>query len=168
MGEAQGRSIVKHYASFWRCFHEAEEAKRVTIWRVMGGSRLASAASDDILWLFTDGRKCRSKLDDDELPVGGVVDSLGYLAEVFTIRRVVRHKFGIFELRADCIDERSARLCPPLIIDDIVRPAGHAKEKQIGSLRQGAWMLREDVADQLCARLRRDAPEAYYTVFGES
>lgn len=94
------------------------------------------------------------KLDEDDWPVD-VVETAAYLGEVFTVQRVVPEPVGDFEL---CVPLR-----PPIPIDDIVRPPGHGPDVPIGSLRQGAWRLRDELADQLC----RDSPGVYESLFGQ-
>ena len=86
-----------HFASFWKFFDDNDEALTVDGWRIKGGSRLADAIVDDLLWLFPSGVKCRSKLDEDEWPAD-IVETAAYLAEVFTVRRVVPEQVGDFEL----------------------------------------------------------------------
>lgn len=154
-----------HFASHWKCFDEYIEPLTVTIWRIKGGSRLASAIPGDILWLFPSGLKCMRKLDEDEWPVD-VAENAAYLAEVFTVQRVVPEKVEYYDLCVEGTPERCIRLNPPILVDDIVRPPGHELDVPIGSLRQGAWRLRDEMADQLCCRLRRDSPSVYELLFG--
>jgi hypothetical protein len=154
-----------HFASFWRCFDEGNEPLRVTTWWIKGGSRLSNAIPGDLLWLFPDGLKCMNKLDEDEWPAD-VVENLGYLAEVFTVRGILPKKVGEDELFVQGTPKGCIRLIPPILIDDIVRPAGREVDRPIGSLRQGAWRLQDEMADQLCVRLRREAASVYELLFG--
>jgi hypothetical protein len=155
-----------HFASFWKFFDDEDEPLTVDGWRIKGGSGLAGAIAGDLLWLFPSGLKCMSKLDEDEWPAD-VVETAAYLAEVFTVRRVVPEPVGDFELCVEGVPERCFSLTPPIPIDDIVRPPGHEPDVPIGSLRQGAWRLKDEMADQLCVRLRRDAPGVYESLFGQ-
>jgi hypothetical protein len=155
----------EHFASFWKCFDEDIEPLTVTIWRVKGGSRLADAIAGDLLWLFTSGLKCMDKLDEEEWPAA-VSENLAYLAEVFTVREVVSEKVGEYDLCVHGATKRCVRLVPPIAVDDIVRPAGRGVDRPIGSLRQGAWRLQDEMADQLCGRLRREAADEYELLFG--
>jgi hypothetical protein len=156
---------MHHFASYWQLFDHPGEPDVVTGWRIRSNSRLAGAERGDTLWLFTSGSKLSNKLNQDELPDGGVVASKAYLAEVFTIRGVIPEVDGRFELLVQGVERRCVPVRPAIIIDDIVRPAGWGEEKQVGSLRQGAWRLPDDAADQLEERLRREAPTVYRKVF---
>lgn len=155
---------MTHFASYWKFFDD--EAPVVYCWRVRGKSRLADARKGDILWLFTSGGKCRTALEDDDLPAGGVEDSQAYLAEVFTVERVISEVAGPFELLVEGDAAKCVGVSPPIPVDDIVRPDGWQADVPIGSLRQGAWRLPADVAEQLQARLRRLSPKEYRVVFG--
>lgn len=167
MATPHDRFSGAHFASFWKCFDEPIEPLTVKIWRIKKGSRLANAIADDALWLFTSGRKCKSKLNDSELPAI-VGDELAYLAEVFTVKQVIQDKVGEYDLCVRGLPKRCLRVNPPLLIDDIVRPGGHESDEPIGSLRQGAWRLKDEMADQLCRRLQRDAPSLYTSMFARS
>ena len=112
---------MTHFASFWKFFDKYEEPLVVTMWRIRGNSRLADAVKGDLLWLFTSGGKCRNKLDEDELPDDGVEDSQAYLTEVFTIRRIIPEVAGEFKLLVQGPKDKCIGLCPPILIDDIVR-----------------------------------------------
>jgi hypothetical protein len=107
-----------------------------------------------------------AKLEDEDLPAGGVEENQAYLAEVFTIDRVITETAGPFRLLVEGVAPKCIGLCPPIPVDDIVRPDGWETDVPIGSLRQGAWRLAANVAEQLQARLRRESPEAYREVFG--
>ncbi len=154
-----------HFASHWKCFDEDIEPLTVTMWRIKAGSRLTAAIQGDLLWLFPSGLKCMAKLDEDEWPAD-VADNSAYLAEVFTVQRIVPQKVAEYDLCVHGTAGRCIRLNPPILIDDIVRPPGREADVPIGSLRQGAWRLQDDMADQLCNRLRRDAPGVYESLFG--
>lgn len=156
---------MTHFASYWKLFDHHDEPLVVGGWRVRGKSRLADARKGDILWLFTSGAKCKKKLEEGEFPSAGVEDSQAYLAEVFKVLRVIPEIAGPFQLLVEGITEKCVGICPPILVDDIVRPAGWGKDEPICSLRQGAWELPAQVAAQLQARLRRDSPEAYREVF---
>lgn len=167
MAAPHQRFTGAHFASFWKCFDERTEPLTVKIWRIKKGSRLADAIEGDALWLFTSGGKCRIKLREKEWPAD-VDDNLAYLAELFTVKELIPDKVGEFDLRVQGVADRCVRVRPPLLVDDIVRPAGHEADEPIGSLRQGAWRLRDEMADQLCLRLRQEAPDVHRAVFGES
>lgn len=162
----QERTAMTHFASYWKFFDEYEEATVVTCWRIRGKSRLADAIKGDILWLFTSGGKCRKKLEEDELPDGGVEENQAYLTEVFTISGVIPEIEGPFELLVEGVTDKCIGLCPPILIDDIVRPDGWEKDKPIGSLRQGAWRLSPHLANLLREKLKRESPDAYREVIG--
>lgn len=157
---------MTHFASFWKWFDEDEESTLVTCWRIRAHSRLADAENGDILWLFTSGVKCKKKLDEGELPASGVEDHQAYLTEVFTVQRIIPEVEGDFQLLVEGTRGRCVRLCPPIPIDDIVRPDGHERDIPIGSLRQGAWRLRAEMAELLEEKLRREAPNVYRKLFG--
>jgi hypothetical protein len=160
------RTAMNHFASYWKFFDEYEEATVVTSWRIGAGNRLADAIKGDILWLFTSGRKCTQKLGEDELPPGAVEDGQAYLTEVFTIRGVVPEIAGPFKLLVKGVLDKCIGVCPPILIDDIVRPDGWEKDKQIGSLRQGAWRLPDVIADLLQKKLKQESPNTFRRVFG--
>src|SRR5436305_10660632 len=107
------RAAMTHFASYWKFFHEEEEPLVVDGWRVRGKSRLADARKGDILWLFTSGGKCRVKLEEEDLPECGVAENQAYLAEVFTVKRVIPEKSGPFELLVEGISDKCIGLCPP-------------------------------------------------------
>jgi hypothetical protein len=157
---------MTHFASYWQWFDEDEEEAIVTCWRIRGKSRLADARRGDILWLFTSGEKCRRKLEEGDLPEGGVQDSQAYLTEVFTVDRIIPEDDGDFPLLVEGLSEKCSGVYPPIHIDDIVRPFQHPKHKPIGRLRQGAWRLDPHLADLLQKRLKRERPDIHREVLG--
>src|SRR4051812_12832191 len=102
---------MTHFASYWQLFDKLEEPIVVTGWRIRTHSRLADAEQGDILWLFTSGSKCRKKLDEEELPDGGVENSQAYLTEVFTIRRIIPEEAGQFKLLVQGAKDKCIGLC---------------------------------------------------------
>ena len=163
MASFKNANTMTHFASYWQFFDNQQEPKVVTGWRIRSKSRLADAAKGDVLWLFTSGEKCARKLDEDKLPDGGVENSQAYLTEVFTISSIIPEIAGPFLLVKGMSDkcigmsDKGIRLRRPLLIDGIVRPDGWGKEKPIGSLRQGAWRLRPQIADLLQKKLKQNA-----------
>jgi hypothetical protein len=105
----------------------------------------------DRLWLFTTGHAC----DMAE-------SRLGYLVEVFTVHCVrandgldteyPRHDFGLV-IVADA--SRSLVVDPPLLVDDLLRPAGRPADISIGTVRQSPWKLPAEAATKLEDRLRQ-------------
>jgi hypothetical protein len=79
---------------------------------------------------------------------------------------VVPEVSGNFQLVVEGVQDRCRRVCLPILIDDIVRPEGHEGHIPIGSLRQGAWRLPDEIADRLVERLMHEAPDVYAQVFG--
>jgi len=157
---------VTHLASYWQFFDSPDESPVVMCWRIRSHSRLADAEKGDILWLFTSGIKCKKKLDEDNLPDGDVEDNQAYLIEVFTVQCIVPEVEGQFKLLVEGARGKCVGLCPPILIDDIVRPDGHERDTPIGSLRQGAWRLRAEMAESLEERRRRESPSVYRRVLG--
>jgi hypothetical protein len=160
------RTAMTHFASYWKWFDEEEEEPIVTCWRIRAKSRLADARRGDILWLFTSGEKCRRKLEEGELPDGGVQDSEAYLTEVFADDRILRVDDDEFPLLVEGLPQKCIGVYPPIHIDAIVRPFKHAKYKPIGSLRPGAWRLDAHLEDLLQKRLKRERPDVYREVCG--
>ncbi|MBI3675188.1 MAG: hypothetical protein HY243_01040 [Proteobacteria bacterium] len=157
---------MAHFASYWQFYDDLDEPLVVTSWRIGLGNRVADAAKGDVLWLFTSGKKCRRKLDKDELPIKGVEDGLAYLSEVFVIQSIVSEVAGRFKLLVKGTEKKCVGIFPPLFIDDIVRPEGWSQNMPIGNLRQGAWRLPAEVAAMLQKELKSHAPGAYRKVFG--
>ncbi len=155
-----------HFGAYWKFFDSKTEERRVTNWRVRLHSPLADAAKNDIIWLFTSGEKCKRKLPVAELTLGGVQNSLGYLVEVFTALTVVRDEVGQFTWNVEGIHEKCFEITPPLLVDDIVRPDGWGRDKAIGALRQGSWVLPDLLVDMLERRLRAQRPELHQRLFG--
>src|SRR5262245_33167980 len=160
---------MAHFAAYWKFYDRLNEPLVVDGWRIRGKSRLANAVKGDILWLFTSGVKCRrtvGKKVPEDPSYDHVEYNEAYLAEVFTVQRVVPEIAGPFTLVVKGTKGKCIGLYPPIWVDDIVRPEGRGTDIPIGSVRQGAWRLPEEVADQFQARLRRESPEAYSDVFG--
>ncbi len=157
---------MTHFASYWQFYNKRQEPLVLTGWRIRSKNRLADAVKGDVLWLFTSGDKCLKKLAEEDLPDGGIEGSQAYLTAVFTVSGIIPEIASPFGLLVNGVRDKCIRVCPPILIDDIVRPRGWDKEKPIGSLRQGAWRLPPYNADLLQNTLRRESPNVYRRIFG--
>jgi len=130
---------MANLAVYWRNFDK--ESSRgdwpCTRWFSNRERLVSKLANGDRLWLFTSGDKAgRSEINS------------GYLVEVFVVDRVSENAEGAsnyapeefgYVIHGDAL--RCEKVDPPLLIDEIIRPAGHEVSEPIGRLRQGPWRL---------------------------
>jgi hypothetical protein len=142
---------------YWKFFVEDEGA--CTGWNT-NSQRLKDIVSlGDWIWLFACGRSCARLCGEEYEP------QLGYLAEIFVVKRIGNAPDGNRKFRIDADEERCFLIEPPLLVDELIRPRGRARSDPIGELRQTPWNLKE-IVEQLKSSLRQERPALYEAAFG--
>lgn len=154
------------FGVYWPFFSNKSEAWPVDSWRVGAGSRLADLASGDRLWLFTSGRKCKRKMEGAGFTADAIAENAGYLAQILTVSHIVPDTQDGFALLVVGKPELSPKVCPPLLIDGLIRPEGRDASVPIGQLRQAPWKLAETAVESLQQVLRRERVDISQIVFG--
>src|SRR5262249_44696883 len=109
----------------------------------------------DWFWFFTSGEKCEMARK-----------TAGYLVSIFQVLSCEANKGDDppysptnykYTIRAD--KSRCIWIATPLLVDEIIRPAGHGKREHIGNLLQGPRRLSEMAVSRLKTALEREGSD---------
>jgi len=138
---------------YWKNFardcksNEFARTEPLADWRTNSQRLHAQLKQGDRFWFIAAGESC-----DAALPLGG------YLVNAFSVRSVTDNagddpEYSPEDFRFTVLAEpdKCVWFSPPLLADQIVRPAGHAADVHIGSLLQGPRKLTDAAVISLVA-----------------
>jgi hypothetical protein len=153
------------YVFYWK--HFAKDRKRgdwpVGAWYSNDDSLAKKLAAGDRLWYVAGGDTC-----------GQPEHRAAYLAQVLLVQKVIRnpgedreYPTNQFHYMIVVDPEKRAKLDPPVLADDQLRPPGHDKSEPIGQLMQRPRKLSEETVAALRTLLEASHPDAAKLVSGE-
>jgi hypothetical protein len=152
------------FGVYWPFFSKRDEDWPVDGWRIGRGSRLADLSAGDRLWLFTSGKKCKKKIEGEGFADDAIAEAAAYLTQILTVKDIEPDSVGQFDLLINANSKCSPKVCPPLLIDHLVRPEGADATVSIGKFRQAPWKLRENTVDLLKELLRQKAGQVFAAI----
>jgi hypothetical protein len=137
-----------------------DSSKPLFDWRSDSTRLYDAVRPGDWFWFFTNGTACG-------MPEG----TAGYLVNLFAVKSKERNRgddepYAPPDFRSTIWAEPSQCFWvdPPLLVDAIIRPAGHAASRHIGNLLQGPRAMGEDTVSRLNRALQRERVVLYTTV----